>query len=97
MSVKTVSDTIRGLSEAQRRAVQWMLDHGSDVAVARVNGGGRIFLGQGEHAPFLPSTARALIEAGVAEYVDLNGKKSVRFRLVGDLKKLAGSMREARA
>lgn len=69
------------LTKAHRGALKWMRDHGSDAAVARVKGGGRIYLAQGEHAPFMPSTARALIDAGLAEYIDMNGKKSVRFRL----------------
>lgn len=69
------------ISTAQRRAIQWMRDRGGDAAVARVKGGGRIILAAGEHAPFLPETCRALIDAGLAEYVDMNGKKSVRFRL----------------
>ncbi len=57
-----------------------MLSHGGDVAVVQVKGGGRILLSQGDHAPFLPGTARALINADLAEYVEVNGKKS-RFRL----------------
>jgi hypothetical protein len=66
---------------ASRAAIRWMKDHGGDAAVVRVNGGGRYILAQGEQAPFLPSTCRALIDAGLAEYVDQNGRKSVRFRL----------------
>jgi hypothetical protein len=69
------------MTDAMKRALRWMRDHGSDCAVARVLGGGRIFLAQGEHAPFLPNTARALIDAGLAEYVDINGRKAVRFQL----------------
>lgn len=69
------------MTDAHKRALRWMKERGGDAAVARVNGGGRYFLAQGEQAPFMPSTARALIEAGLAEYVDLNGKKAVRFRL----------------
>ncbi len=71
---------------AMERAERWLRDRGGDCAVARVNGGGRIYLAQGEHAPFLPSTARALIDAGRAEYVDLNGRKAVRFRLISQPK-----------
>lgn len=69
------------MTPAMEAALKWMREHGGDCAVARVNGGGRIFLAQGEHGPFLPATARALIDAGLAEYVDQGGKKSVRFRL----------------
>lgn len=69
------------LTKAHKDALEWMRDHGGDAAVVRVNGGGRYILAQGEQAPFLPSTCRALIERGLAEYVDMNGKKSVRFRL----------------
>lgn len=69
------------LTSAHRSALKWMLEHGGDAAVARVNGGGRIYLAQGETAPFMPSTAKALVDRGLAEYVDMNGKKSVRFRL----------------
>lgn len=69
------------MTRAMRDAVKWLREHGGDCAVARVNGGGRIYLAQGENGPFLPSTARRLIDAGLAEYVDENGRKSVRFRL----------------
>lgn len=70
------------MTSAMRGAERWLRERGGDCAVARVKGGGRIYLAQGEHAPFLPSTARALIEAGRAEYVDERGRKTVRFRLV---------------
>lgn len=69
------------LTDADKRALDWMRDHGGDAAVVRVKGGGRYILAQGEQGPFLPSTCRKLIDAGLAEYVDMNGKKSVRFRL----------------
>lgn len=71
----------RDITIAVQDAVKWMKQHGSDCAVARVKGGGRIFLAQGEHAPFMPWTAKAMVEAGLAEYVDMKGRKSVRFRL----------------
>lgn len=70
------------LTAAGRAALKWMREHGGDAAVVRVNGGGRYILAQGEQAPFLPSTCRQLIDAGLAEYVDMNGRKAVRFRLV---------------
>ena len=69
------------LTDAGVKALRWMQRHGGDAAVVRVNGGGRYILAQGETAPFLPSSCRALIDAGLAEYVDMNGRKSVRFRL----------------
>lgn len=69
------------MTPAMKAALKWMREHGGDAAVARVNGGGRIYLAQGEHASFMPTTARSLVEAGLAEYVDIGGKKSVRFRL----------------
>lgn len=69
------------MTPAMKDALKWMREHGGDAAVARVNGGGRIYLAQGETAPFMPITAKNLIEAGLAEYVDMNGKKAVRFRL----------------
>lgn len=69
------------MTAAEQRALKWMRENGGDAAVARVNGGGRIYLAKGETAPFMPSTAKALITLGLAEYVDLNGKKAVRFRL----------------
>lgn len=69
------------LTTAHRRALRWMQEKGGDAAVARVNGGGRYILAQGEQAPFLPQTCRALIDRGLAEYVDMNGRKAVRFRL----------------
>lgn len=71
------------LTAAQSAALKWMQDRGGDAAVVRVKGGGRYILAQGEQAPFLPSTCRALIEKGLAEYVDANGRKAVRFRLTG--------------
>lgn len=69
------------LTKHQQAALKWMREHGGDAAVVRVKGGGRYILAMGEQAPILPKTCRALIEHGLAEYVDLNGKKSVRFRL----------------
>lgn len=71
------------MTAAMKEAIRWMRERGGDCAVARVKGGGRIYLAQGEHAPFLPSTARRLIDKGLAEYVDMNGRKAVRFRLTG--------------
>lgn len=73
-----------GLTTAQKTALKWMREHGGDAAVVRVNGGWRYILAQGEQAPFLPSTCRALIDRGLAEYVDMNGKKAVRFRLTAE-------------
>lgn len=64
-----------------RAALRWMQQHGGDAAVVRVKGGGRYMLAKGEHAPFMPATARKLVDAHLAEYVDLDGRKSVRFRL----------------
>lgn len=69
------------LTAAGHSAMKWMSEHGGDAAVVRVKGGGRYILAQGETAPFQPSTCRQLIDAGLAEYVGMNGKKSVRFRL----------------
>ncbi|MCJ8158836.1 hypothetical protein [Sphingomonas sp. LaA6.9] len=77
------------LTSAHKQALKWMSERGGDAAVARVKGGGRIYLAQGEHAPFMPSTARALIDAGLAEYIDVNGKKAVRFRLTDAGRKAA--------
>lgn len=68
------------LTEAQRAAHKWMLDHGGDAAIVRCNGGGRILLAQGDTGPFTFGTCNALIAAGLAEYVEQNGRK-VRFRL----------------
>ena len=70
------------MNASVQAALKWMRDHGGDCAVARVKGGGRIYLAQGEHAPFMPSTARLMVDAGLAEYVDAGGKKAVRFRLL---------------
>jgi hypothetical protein len=69
------------ITQAQRDALKWMRERGGDAAVVRVRGGGRYILAQGETAPFRPITCRALIDNGLAEYVDLNGRRSVRFRL----------------
>lgn len=75
--------TNEALTAAGLAALKWMREHGGDAAVVRVKGGGRYILAQGEQAPFLPSTCRQLIDAGKAEYVDQNGRKAVRFRLIG--------------
>lgn len=72
------------MTPAMQAALKWMREHGGDCAVARCRGGGRIYLAQGETGPFLPSTAKKLIAAGLAEYVDQDGKRSVRFRLTGE-------------
>lgn len=77
------------MTDAMKAALRWMKARGGDAAVARIKGGGRIYLAQGDHAPFLPGTARALIDAGLAEYIDTNGKKSVRFRLTDAGKRVA--------
>lgn len=71
----------RELTKAGKAALEWMREHGGDAAVVRVKGGGRYILAQGETGPFQPSTCRQLIDAGLAEYVDTDGRKSVRFRL----------------
>lgn len=72
------------MKDAAKCALRWMREHGGDAAVVRVKGGGRYMLAQGEQAPFMPSTARQLIDAGFAEYVDMNGRKSVRFKLTAE-------------
>jgi len=72
------------MSRAARDALKWMREHGGDAAVARCNGGGRIYLAQGESAPFMPSTARALIDAGLATYIDQGGLKATRFQLTNE-------------
>ena len=69
------------MTDAMKAALRWIQHRGGDCAVARCKGGGRIYLAQGETGKFMPSTARKLVDAGLAEYVDMNGKKSVRFRL----------------
>lgn len=70
------------MKQSMKAAIKWLQERGGSCAVARVKGGGRIFLAAGEAAPFLPITAKNLIEAGLAEYVDENGRKSARFRLI---------------
>lgn len=77
------------MTPAVKAALTWMQKHGGDAAVARVKGGGRIYLAAGETGPFMPSTARQLIDAGLAEYVDQNGRKSTRFRLTQEGKAAA--------
>lgn len=80
----TAAQIAKSLTKAQKAAYEWMQQHSGDCAVARVKGGGRIYLAQGEHGPFQPGTARALIDAGLAEYVDCErtGRKAIRFRLL---------------
>lgn len=75
--------SVAGITASMHAALRWMEERGGDCAVARCNGGGRQFLAQGEVGPFMQSTARALVDAGLAEYVDQNGRKAVRFRLIG--------------
>lgn len=69
------------LTPAAKDALKWMREHGGDAAVVRVKGGGRYVLAQGETGPFTFATCKRLIDAGLAEYVDENGRKAVRFRL----------------
>lgn len=76
------------LTDAGRDALKWMRDHGGDAAVVRVRGGGRYILAQGDSGPFLFSTCRQLIDLGLAEYVDMNGRKAVRFRLTDQGKEI---------
>lgn len=71
------------MTPAMKAAIKWLRERGGDCAVARVNGGGRIYLAQGEAGPFMPTTARKLVDAGLAEYIDQGDKKAVRFRLIG--------------
>ena len=84
MTPEQIEQIAKGLTKAQRAALDWMRKHGGDCAVARCKDGGRIYLAQGESGPFLPQTARALIRAGLAEYVDCErtGRKAIRFRLM---------------
>lgn len=70
------------LTAAAKAAFKWMSEHGGDAAVVRVKGGGRYVLAQGETGPFTFGTCRKLIDAGLAEYVDEDGEKAVRFRLI---------------
>ena len=77
------------LTAAWKAALKWMREHGSDAAVVRVNGGGRYILAVGETGPFGFGTCRQLIDLGLAEYVDMNGKKAVRFRLTDAGRKAA--------
>jgi len=72
---------MNALTDACVVALRCMQKHCGDAAVVRHEGGGRSILAQGEIGPFLPSTCRKLIDACLAEYVDINGRKAVRFRL----------------
>ena len=66
---------------AMKAACKWLVERGADAAVVNVKGGGRIFLAQGEHAPFLPLTVKNLCEAGLAEFYAFGGKPRGRLRL----------------
>lgn len=66
------------LSTAQEEARRWFLDRGGDAAVALSRDGGRMFLAQGDIAPFTPATVKALIAAGVAEYYGPKGRMRLR-------------------
>jgi len=68
------------MNQAMHHALRWMQDHGGDAAVARTASGGRNYLAQGEIGPFQPSTAKKLVDAGLAEFEYLDGKQR-RFRL----------------
>ena len=69
------------ITKAMRAAVKWLKERGSDASVASVKGGGRVYLAQGEHGPFLSVTANKLCEAGLAEYYEFGGKPRGRLRL----------------
>lgn len=69
------------LTKAMREAVKWLRDRGGDAAVARTVSRGRYLLAQGEIGPFTFGTYKRLIEAGLGEYVEMNGRKAARFRL----------------
>ena len=62
-----------------REAHQWFLDHGGDGAVARGRAGGRLYLFQGESAPFMPVTVNRLIALGLAEFY--GEKPNLRLRV----------------
>ena len=68
-------------SKAMKAACKWLAQRGGDAAVVAVNGGGRIYLAQGEHAPFLPLTVKNLCSAGLAEFYEFGGKPRGRLRL----------------
>lgn len=64
-----------------KAACKWLSERGADAAVVNVRGGGRIYLAQGEHAPFLPLTVKNLCEVGLAEFYEFGGKPRGRLRL----------------
>lgn len=66
---------------AMMAACKWLSARGGDAAVVNVKGGGRIYLAQGEHAPFLPLTVKNLREAGLVEFYEFGGKPHGRLRL----------------
>lgn len=70
------------MTEAMKKAVEWLKDHGGECAVANVKGGGRIFLAMGDHAPFTPITAKRLVESGLAEFVSDGKREKARLRLI---------------
>jgi hypothetical protein len=80
------------MTPSMKQMIEWLKERGGECAVARVKGGGRIFLARGETAPFLPKTARNLIDAGLAEYVDKADVKAARFRLIGPTPEQTGEM-----
>lgn len=69
------------MTRSMQRAFDWLVEHDGDAAVAKCVNGGRIYLAKGEVGPFMPQTAQKLIDAGLAEYVTVNGRKNARFRL----------------
>ena len=69
------------LTQAQKKALKWLQERGGDAAVARTTAGGRYILAQGDTGPFTVATCRALVSLGLAEYVDVGGRKAARFRL----------------
>lgn len=62
------------VTQAMRAACKWLRERGGSAAIANVKGGGRVYLAAGEHGPFLPVTARALVHAGLAKFEIVNGK-----------------------
>jgi hypothetical protein len=65
-----------GMTDAQKAALKWLIDHGSDAAFDK-NG---IAFAMGETAPVRRSTWNALRSLGLVEFYNPNGKGRGRMR-----------------
>lgn len=62
-------------------AIKWLKERGGSCAIVRTKNGGRIYLAQGETGPFMPTTAKNMVEAGLADFEYNSKGLQIRLRL----------------